>query len=189
MRLSGPTALLLLTLTVSGWPVPGSAQSDRDFVFTDEEGHLVIRFTGTGPTGLDSAQRYEILNAEFSSMVHDRLHADIQFAAEPHDPEWAAVMEPEIAGHARHAGPEFSSVIVECRAVSCRIILEQPGHWSDVEQHRSVLATVQGSLDTFIRSNPEQFEPGFMITAYYQISESSHIKAFLRRVANGKTEE
>lgn len=161
-------------------PQSGRAQSDRDFVFTDREGHLVLRFVGSGATGLDALQAYEVLNAEFSSMVHDRLHADLEFADEARDPEWAASMEPRIAAHARHAGPEFSDILVECRAASCRVILEQPRHWT-VPEHQAVLETVQTSIEAFIAGHRQHFEPAFMITAYYQEAETSHIKAFLRR--------
>lgn len=185
MRASIPATIvsLGLALALAMWPQSGRTQSDRDFVFTDEEGHLVIRFAGTRATGLDSSQAYEVLNAEFSRMVHDRLHADLQFVAEPRDPEWAASMEPQIEKHVEHAGPEFSAILTECRAASCRIIMEQPGHWT-VPAHRTVLETVQKSLEAFITARRQQFEPIFMITAYYQETETSHIKAFLRRTGH-----
>ena len=165
------------------WPQFGRTQSDRDFVFTDLDGHLVLRFAGTGATGLDSAQVDEILNAEFSTMVHDRLRADLLFADEPRDPDWAASMEPQIEEHVKHAGPEFSDIFIECRAASCRVIMEQPVHWS-VPEHQAVLETVQESLEAFIAAHRQHFEPVFMITAYYQESETSHIKAFLRRAGH-----
>ena len=171
-----PTLALALTIG----PQPGLAQSDRDFVFTDEDGHLVLRFAGTGATGLEPAQAEEILNQEFSRMVHDHLRADLLFADEPRDIHWAASMEPQIAAHVRHAGAEFSDVFVQCRAATCRIIMEQPLHW-DVPAHVAVLETVQASLEAFIDANHGQFERVFLITAYYQQTETPHIKAFLRR--------
>ena len=181
MRALVLSAAISLGLTLAISPQSGRTQSDRDFVFTDLDGHLVIRFVGTGATGLDPSQAYEISNQEFSTMVHDRLHADLAFEDEHRDPAWARSMEPEIGDHVRHAGPEFSDIFIECRAVSCRVIMEQPVHWS-VPEHQAVLEIVQESLEDFVAARPRQFEPGFMITAYYQEFQTSHIKAFLRRV-------
>ena len=162
------------------WPQSGRTQSDRDFVFTDLQGHLVLRFVGIGPAGLSSSQSDEFLDSEFSTMVHDRLRADLLFEAEPRDPEWAASMEPQIEKHVKHAGPVFSDIFVECRAASCRAVMEQPGHWS-VPKHLAVLDTVEESLKAFITAHRQDFEPGFTITAYDKESEIPHIKAFLRR--------
>ena len=173
-------AVISLGFALAIAPQSGRAQADRDYVFADLEGHLVMRFVGSGDKGLDPSQAEEVLNAEFSSMVHDRLRADLLFEAEPRDPEWAASMEPQIAEHVKHAGPEFSDIFTECRAGSCRVIMEQQAHWT-VPEHRAVLETVQKSLEAFIADHEEHFEPDFMITAYYQELEISHIKAFLRR--------
>src|SRR5690606_38741298 len=118
--------------------------------------------------------------AEFSTMVHDRLRADLLFEAEPRDPGWAASMEPRIEGHVEHAGPEFSDIYVQCRTASCRVIMEQPSH-SSVPEHRAMLGAVQESLEAFISAHPQDFEPIFLITAYDQETETPHIKAFLRR--------
>jgi hypothetical protein len=183
MRASVPSAVFALGLALAIWPPAGRTQSERDFVFADLEGHLVIRFAGTGATGLDSSQAEEVLNAEFSTMVHDRLRADLLFAEEPRDRDWAASMEPQIKEHAAHAGPEFSDIFVECRAASCRVIMEQPVHFT-VPQHQAVLETVQKSLEAFIAAHRQHFRPIFMITAYYQEAETSHIKAFLRRTGH-----
>ena len=183
MRASISSVVISLGLALAMWPQSGRTQSDRDFVFTDLEGHLVLRFAGTGATGLDSSQAEEILNAEFSTMVHDRLRADLQFEVEPRDREWAASMEPQIKELVKHAGPEFSDILVECRAASCRVIMEQPVHWS-VPEHQAVLETVQKSLEAFIAARRQHFEPIFMITAYDQETETSHIKAFLRRTGD-----
>lgn len=185
MRALASSTVIALVLTLAVWPLYGRTQSDREFVFADLEGHLVVRFVGAGAGGLDPSQAEEISNAEFSSMVHDRLRADLLFEAEPRDPEWAAAMEPQIEQHARHVDPEFTGIFTECRAASCRVVMQQSRHWT-VPEHRKVLETVQRSLETFIAARPEHFEPEFMITAYYQEWETPHIKAFLRRA--GKAE-
>jgi hypothetical protein len=172
--------LFTLALALAAWPSSGRTQADRDYVFTDEDGHLIIRFAGSAAAGLNSEQAYEIINQEFSRMVHDRLHADIQFAEERRDPEWAVSMEPQITEQVGATGLQFSDVYVQCRARSCRVILEQDRHW-DVAAHQAVLGVVQQSLESFIAAHPQQFVPGFLITAYYQENATSHIKAFLRR--------
>jgi hypothetical protein len=174
------TAVLSLGLALAFWPQPGRTQSDRDYMFADTDGHLVIRFVGIGPDGLDPVQADEVLDQEFSTMIHDRLRADLLFEAEPRDPDWAASMEPQIEQQVRQAGPEFSGIFVECRAVSCRVLMQQPGDWS-VQAQRPVLAAVQASLQTFIEAHRPEFEPVFMLTAYDQETETAHIKAFLRR--------
>jgi len=58
--------------------------------------------------------------------------------------------------------------------------MEQRRRWS-VPAHLRVLETVQESLEAFIAEHPDSFEPVFLITAYEQENETSHIKAFLRR--------
>jgi hypothetical protein len=179
MRASVASAVISLGLALAMCPQTGRTQ-DRDYAFTDLDGHLVIRFAGTGATGLSSSQRDEILDQEFSTMIHDRLRADLQFEAEPRDPRWAAWMEPQIEEHVEHAGSEFSGIFVECRAASCRVVMEQPGHYS-VPEHQAVLETVQKTLEAFVADHPQDFQPVFMITAYDQESEVPHIKAFLRR--------
>jgi len=173
-------AVVSLGLALAVWPQAGRTQPERDYVFADLEGHLVIRFAGIGATGLNASQAEEVLNSEFSSMVHDRLRADLLFEDEPRDPEWAATMAPQIEAYVEHAGPAFTDILTECRAASCRVIMEQPGHWT-VPEHRDVLETVQKHLEAFIAARRQHFEPVFMITAYYQEWEIPHIKAFLRR--------
>lgn len=177
------SAVISLGLAPAAWPQSDRQQADRDFVFTDEDGHLVIRFVGIGAAALTPPQAYEVLNAEFSRMVHDHLHADLAFEAEAPDPHWAASMEPQIEKHVRHAGLEFSGVFTECRAASCRIVIEQPNHWT-LPEHQAALATVQQSIEAFIETRRQQFEPVFMLTAYDQAEETSHFKAFLRRVGD-----
>lgn len=174
------SAVLSLGLALAMWPENGQTQTHRDFVFADLEGHLIIRFAGIGAGGLSPAQVEEVSNSEFSSMVHDRMHADLVFEAERRDPAWAATMEPQIAEHMKHAGPEFSGVHAECRAESCRVIMEQTRHWT-VPEHRAVLETVQKSVEAFIASHPQDFGRTFMLAAYYQEYETPQIKAFLQR--------
>ena len=186
MRATVSIPLVTLCLALAFWPCPGRTQSDRDYVYTDLDGHLVVRFAGNGTSGLTPTQADEILDAEFSRMIHDRLRADLIFEDEPQDPEWAAAMEPLIAAHVEHAGPEFSDIDVECREVSCRVIMEQPGHWS-VPEHQAVLETVQQSLEAFVTANNDVFEPVFMMTAYYKEHQIPHIKAFLQRVGRTAT--
>lgn len=183
MRASFSHAFMCLGLALAMSPQVGHAQSDRDFVFTDGDGHLIIRFAGTGATGLDASQADEVLNAEFSRMIHDRLRADLLFENEPRDPEWSASMAPQIREHVEHAGPEFSDIFVECRVASCRVIMEQPGSRS-LPEHRAMLATVQQSIEAFISTRRQYFEPVFMITAYYKDFQTPHIKAFLRRTGD-----
>ena len=172
--------LLLVALAIG--PTDGRAQSGRDFVFNDEDGHLLIRFTGIGAEGLDPTQVDEISNQEFSRMVHDRLRADLRFDVEPRDADWAAFMAPQIARHIEHsAGHQFSDITTECRAASCRVIMEQPGEWSLAGQ-LVVLNDVETSLETFVASHRDEFKAGFMITAYYQDFKTPHIKVFLSRI-------
>jgi hypothetical protein len=168
-------------------PEPGRAQSDRDFVFTDLVGHLVLRFPGTGPEGLDASQRDEVVDSEFSRMVHDRLRADLLFEAEPLDPQWAASMEPQIEVHVEHAGLKFSDTVVECRAASCRIMMTQPGRWT-VPEHQAVLDTLQKSLEAFVAARPQDFEPVFMMAAYDKEAQTAHVEAFLRRTGPALTQ-
>jgi hypothetical protein len=180
MRTTISPTIISLGLALAMWPQAGQTQSDRDYVFDDLEGHLVIRFAGTGTSALHPSQAEEVINAELSSMVHDRLRADLLFEDESRDPEWAASMVPQIREHVRYAGSEFSDIFTECRAGSCRVIMEQPGHWT-VPEHQAVLDTVQESLEAFVAARRQHFEPIFMIVAYYQEFETPHIKAFLRR--------
>jgi hypothetical protein len=182
MRASVSSAVISLGLALAIWPPSGRTQAERDFVFTDLQGHLVIRFAGTGATGVDSSQSDEVLDQEFSTMVHDRLRADLLFEDEPRDPEWAASMETQIEEHVKHAGPKFSDILVECRVASCRVVMEQPGHWS-VPEHQAELETVEESLKAFVAAHRQDFQPVFMITAYDKDAETSHIKAFLRRTS------
>ena len=185
MRFRAPLTAILLAAALIVSPLDSSAQSDRDFVFTDLDGHLIIRFAGTGATGLDPVQADEVLNQEFSRMVHDRLRADLLFESERRDPDWSRSMAPQIARHVESAGLEFSNLRVECRAVSCRVIIEQ-AEGPNVPAHRAVLDAAQATLQDFIDDRRGHFEPVFMITAYYKEYQTPHIKAFLRRIDSSR---
>ena len=161
-------------------PGLAAAQHERDFVFTDEDGHLVLRFAGSEPGGLEPDQVDEIVNAEFSTMVHDRLRADLRFDTEPVDSEWAEPMKARLEGHLSDQTLEFSAVEVECRSASCRLVLEHTDRWR-LPEHRSRMGVVQRVIQDFMRTDPESFEPVFLITAYDQELETPHIKAFLER--------
>lgn len=177
---AAPAACLSLALVLATWPQSGRTEPHRDYSFSDTDGHLVIRFVGIGPGGLDPVQADEVLDQEFSTMIHDRLRADLLFEAEPRDEPFAASMAPQIEAELARAGPEFTEIVAACRSVSCRVIMTQPGHWN-VEEQLPVLAAVQASLETFIAAHEPEFEPVFMLTAYDQLTETAHIKAFLRR--------
>ena len=185
MRFSGLTIAASFGLALAVWPQLAVSQNERDFVFTDDEGHLVLRFAGSEPGGLDTDQRDEIVNAEFSTMVHDRLRADIRFDSEPVDSEWAESMEPRIAMYLRETGPDFWSIFpditVECRSASCRLLLEHTRRLQ-VSEHRLQMGSVQRALQAFMEANLASFEPVFLMAAYDQELEVPHIKAFLRRV-------
>lgn len=181
---------LLVTLTASlclaaaVWPAPAPAEHNRDFVFTDEDGHLVIRFVHIGPEGITPDQREEVLNAEFSTMVHDRLRADLRFEAEPVDSQWAPSVEHRLHKHLSSFAAGFSAVRIECRSATCRIVLEHTSRLP-IAEHQAVMSRVEAVIQRFLDNNPSIFEPGFMLTAYDQESETPHIKVFLRRSAAG----
>jgi hypothetical protein len=145
-------------LTVALWPKPAATQDDRDFVFADDEGHLVLRFAGAEPGGLDANQMEEIVNASVSTMVHDRLRADVAFDAEPVASQWADSMEPRTERHVRAAGSECSAVNVECRSASCRLVLAHSNGRS-VSEHQALMGIVQLVMEAFIEANPAGFEP------------------------------
>jgi len=171
---------LLVALAIG--PTDGHAQSSRDFVFNDEDGHLLIRFTGIGPEGLDPEQVDEVSNQEFSQMVHDRLRADLRFDVEPHDTDWAAHMTAKISSHLKDSTEhQFTDITTDCRAISCRVIMAQPGEWQ-LDRQLVVLNDIQAALDLFIANHRDEFKTGFMITAYNQDFQTPHIKAFLSRI-------
>ncbi len=181
-RFSALTIAASVGLAAALWAQPAATQGERDFVSTDDEGHLILRFAGTEARGLDADQLEEILNVQLSTMVHDRLRADSAFEAEPVDSRWAGSVEPRIEGLLSEMGPEFSAIDVECRSASCRLLLEHASTWS-VADHQSLMGTAQCVIQEFIEANPASFEPVFLIAAHYQEPERPYLKLFLRRAA------
>ena len=188
MRWSALVIAASFGVTVAVWPQLAAAQNASDFVFTDAEGHLVLRFAGTESGRLDANQFEEVANLELSTMVHDRLRADAVFEAEPVDSKWAQSTETRIASHVRQAAPEFSAIDVECRSASCRLVLEHSRTWS-VEAHRALMGTAQRAVQMFIEANPSTFEPVFLIAAQYQEPGRPFTKLFLRRAARRGTRD
>jgi hypothetical protein len=182
MRCSALAIAASVGVAIAGWPQLAVSQNERDFVFTDVDGHLVLRFAGTPPGGLDAHQTEEIVNVQLSTMVHDRLRADAEFEAEPVDAAWAGSMAPRIERHMRETAPEFSAIRVECRLTSCRILLDHADTWR-VSEHQSLMGVAQRAFRAFIEADAPSFEPVFLIAAHYQEPESAYMKIFLRRAA------
>jgi len=170
----------LLMLALAACPPPASAQDDIDFVFRDEDGHLILRFVGVPPSGLSSTQRDDVENSEFSTMVHDHLRADLRFEAEPPDATWSSGMVPQIESWLHDRLDGFASTTIECRATSCRIILEHTERLP-ITGHEAMLGRVQSVIQDFVDGRPRDFERSFMITAYEQQFFMPHIKAFISR--------
>lgn len=169
-----------LGLAAAMCQLPAAAQSDRDFVFTDDDGYLVIRFVRMDPQGLNETQREEVLDQEFSTMIHDRLRADLRFEDQPIDSKWAAWVEPRIEKLMPNMPPAFSRVDVQCRSASCRIVLEHSSRLS-IAEHQSLMGKVETVIKNFVDANPSTFDPSFMMTAYDQESETPHVKVFIGR--------
>lgn len=180
MRLTTLIFAVSVGLAAAAWSPLAAAQEARDFVFTDAEGHLVLRFAGTESGNLDAHQFDEVANVELSTMVHDRLRADALFEAEPVDSAWAESMETRLGEHVRQTGSDFSGVHVECRSASCRLLLDHSSTWS-VEAHRALMNVAQRAVQVFIEANQASFEPVFLIAAHYQEPERPYLKMFLRR--------
>lgn len=170
-----------LATALSAQPV--AAPADRDFVFTDDEGHLVLRFVGAGPGAPSTHQRDEIMNQEFSIMVHDDLRADLVFEAERIDSEWAAVMEPRIESQAAGIRHAFSAIEIECRSESCRLMMEHSDRLSVVE-HQQMIGLVQEALAPLVESDSSGLNSTYLIAAYEQGPEIPLIKVYLRRTTN-----
>lgn len=170
-------------LSLASGPQRAFGQNDRDFVFRDEDGHLLLRFVNLPPAGLSTTQRDDVLNSEFSTMVHDHLRADLRFEAEPPDAVWAAAMEPQIDSYLEDRLEGFSSTMVECRAASCRMVLEHTTRYA-LHEHEIILGEVQRVIQAFLDAHPEDFERAFMIAAYEQQGFLPHIKAFISRTAS-----
>ena len=169
-------------LAIFACPPLANAQYNRDYVFTDEDGHLVLRFASREAGELDPDQMYEISNAEFSSMVHDRIRADLRFDAEPIDTEWAHAMQPRLKNLVSDMDVEFDAIFVECRSASCRLVLEETTKLM-IPEHQALMEIVQHSIQSFIEANPASFNPVFLIAAYDQDREIPSIKAYLMRAA------
>ena len=178
MRLTGLSIVALTGLLAAAWSPGASAGDERDFIFTDDEGHLVLRFAGSGPGGPDIHELEEVVNQSFSVMVHDRLRADLLFEAEAVDPAWAASTEPRVRSQVGALGRRFSSIDVECRSASCRVLLEHVERL-DVAEHQALVDVVQGTLEPLIGG--AGFTPVFLIAAYEQQFERPLVKVYLRR--------
>ena len=180
MRLFELRCLTILGAAAALWPHIAFGQANRDYVFEDEDGHLVLRYVGVGHGELTATQIDEISNAEFSSMVHDRIRADLWFDAEPLDEVWARSTEPRIERYLSHNVPDSFSINLACRSASCRLVLEHSGNWT-VSGHQALLQDIQPVIEGLILSHAPAFDEVFLITAYYQERETPHIKAFLQR--------
>jgi hypothetical protein len=180
MQLSAPTLIATLGLALATWPPLGVAQRERDFVFSDDQAHLVLRFAGVGPGGLSADQTDEIVNVELSTMVHDRLRADARFEAEPVDSKWARPMRARLDERLSHAIPNISATKIECRSASCRLVLEHSGGHT-VAEDQSLMGVVERAVRAFIQADPASFERVFLMAAHYKESEQPYIKVFLHR--------
>lgn len=180
MRLFAPTIAAIMGLAAAGWSASLFAQNERDFVFTDDEGHLVLRFAGSGPAGPDARELEEVVNQSFSTMVHDQLRADLIFGAEPVDSKWARSMEPRIRSHLAGLEDRFSMIDIQCRSMTCRVVMEETERL-DVEQHQALMDVVQNTLEPLTGKGRSSFDPVFLIAAYEQLFETPQIKVYLKR--------
>jgi len=181
MRFPVSGLLTCLILATAAAPRLAGAEGDRDFVFVDEDGHIVFRFAGSGPGRPTDDQMEEIIDQEFSVMVHDRLRADLLFEAEPMDSRWADTTEPRLAELVTEMKLDFSMIDIACRSASCRLLLEHER--LNVSEHTSLMGEVQRAIHAFNEADPAGFEHVFLITAYDQLDQTPHVKAFLRRAA------
>jgi hypothetical protein len=178
MRLLPVILSTCLGLATAGGPRPAAAQHDRDFVLVDEEGHLILRFSGAGDGGLTANQRREMENISLSVMVQDRIWADVEFYAEPIEPGWASSTPPRIEQYAAAALPGMRVKKVECRSASCRLVLEHSGGL-DVTEHETLMDGIEHALRAFVDANPGTWSPVFLIAAVHQEPEDPYIKVFL----------
>ena len=186
MRVSVLAVAASFALALTAFPGRASAQGAGDFVFTDDEGHLILRYVGTDSGHLDAHQFDEVGNVELSTMVHDRLRADTIFETEPIDAKWSKPTATRIARHLRHAAPQFSDVHVECRSASCRLVLQQRAATWSVQAHRELMGRTQQVVQKFIEANPATFEPVFLMAGQYQEPDRPYMKLFLRRAIDRK---
>lgn len=183
MRILPRPALLVTAWVLIGSSVASASQNDREYIFVDDEGHLVLRLVAAGPGELPPVQRNEVLNQEFSIMVHDRMHADLRFESEALDADWATTMEPRLQRLLGDAVADFPAVEVECRAVNCRILLEQAERFS-ITEHQQRIGQLQAIIESYIGANPSSFDPAFIMAGYEQASQTPMIKIFLQRAAD-----
>lgn len=169
--------VVLLGLAVALSAHAAAAQVGRDFVFTDADGHLVLRFPGTTP---DANQLEEMSNVHLSTMVHDRLRADFLFEAEHLDAEWAHPMESQLEQLHSSLGREFSKLDAECRSASCRLVLEHSPTF-EVAAHQALMGIAQRVFQEFIEANPGSFERVSLMTGHYQEPDPPFMKVFLQR--------
>jgi hypothetical protein len=175
------TLAIAVLLAVAGMPFAVLAQHERDYINTDEEGHLIFRYAGSQSPWPTEEQMEEITNAFNSVMVHDLLRADLIFDTELRDEAWAEPMERAIEGHLATAALQASEIDAECQSKSCRLWVIQSGAWT-VEDHQIAMDQVQDELQELMRAHAGRFEPVFLITAYYQESEPHpYLKVFLYR--------
>ena len=184
LRLPALGIAAAFSLAISAWSPSSLAQNERDFIFADDEGYLILRFTGSYPDGLGTEQMAEVVNASVSTMVHDRLRADVLFDSEPEDPAWAAMTVPRIVEQLLSVEPDFTAIDVECHAMTCRLVLEHAQHLT-VADHQSLMGSVQALIRSFVDEHPQYFESNFLIAAYEQETETPAIKAYLTRADAG----
>lgn len=174
-----PLALFVIAVLHAG-TAAANADGDRDFVFTDEEGHLVLRFAGSPSGALTEDQTDEVVNMQLSTMVHDRIRADSVFEMEARDAGWADRAETLLERRIEGDTAEFSAVAAECRSARCRVILEHPVTWT-VAAHQALMSRAQAAVQALIAAEPGSFEPEFMIAAHYQEPDRPYMKLFLQR--------
>jgi hypothetical protein len=182
MQLPVLSVIVSMGLAAAAWSQPVPAPVERDFIFTDDEGHLVLRFAGSGPQGPDAGELEEVVNQSFSNMIHDHLRADLIFEAERVDPEWAPGMEARIESHLGDLKPLFSAIDLQCRSASCRLVMDHTERRS-VAEHQALVDIVQSAIEPLTRHGADGFAPIFLIAAYEQQFEMPQVKVYLRRAA------
>ncbi|HEX7000029.1 MAG TPA: hypothetical protein VF322_18005 [Gammaproteobacteria bacterium] len=187
MRIATVAITASLGLAAAAPASAAVAEHARDFIFTDAEGHMVLRFAGVASTaGLSDDQIDEIVNVQLSTMVHDRLRADARFDLEPVDEAWAEPMEARLERHVRQAAPELAAVDAACRSASCRLVFEHP-RALPVTEHQALMDRIQRVLQAFNEAHPGSFEAVFLMAGQYQEPAKPFTKVFLRRAGEELT--
>ena len=163
---------------------PAAAQQHRDFIRQDDEGHLILRFTGTGTNELNADQEEELVNAFVSVMVHDRLRADVLFEAEGVEADWAAPFELRLRRHLDDFESDLQVFDIECRTMTCRVAFLHDEVWN-LSEHQTLMSTAQQMLEAFVASRPNHFKTDFLLAGYYQERETQYIKAYINRTSDG----